>query len=251
VNNDQLKPNIAILDGDIIAYRAAFWADQEGSEWLESRLEDDIKRWNPFPSEPIIALSCRRENNFRRSFLPEYKEHRQGAPRPDCLKDAIQYLLDRGAAMSDTLEADDLIGRYKSSLRAVCVTIDKDLGQVPGYYWVPPTDSNPPSDEILYTDLATADRFFYRQWITGDSTDNIAGIWKMGPKKAEAALDSTSPNNHTALVLSLYETRKDRTGSAYSLDYAVKMAKAVRILRDGEGVDWDPLSLLDDNSQTY
>ena len=69
----------------------------------------------------------------------------------------------------------------------------------------------------------------------------------MGPKKADTLLDSVKPSNHAALVLSLYETKKDRTGSAYTLDYAVKMAKAVRILRDGEGVDWDPLSLLDDN----
>lgn len=248
------QPNTAILDGDIIAYRAAFWADTEGSEWLQHRLDDDIYRWNPFRHlgrKPLIALSCRRQDNFRKQFLPEYKENRSGVPKPDCLKEAIEYLLELGALTEPNLEADDIIGRYKSSMRAVCVTIDKDLGQVPGFSWVPPTDSNPASEEIIYTDLAAADRFFYRQWITGDSTDNIGGIWKMGPKKADALLNSVRPANYAALVLSLYETKKDKTGSAYTLDYAVKMAKAVRILRDGEGVDWDPLSLLDDNSQTY
>lgn len=242
-----LIPDTAILDGDIIAYRASFWADTEGSEWLRSRIDDDIKRWNPRPNKPIIALSCRRQDNFRKQFLPEYKENRSGIPKPDCLREAIEYLLELGAITQPNLEADDIMGMHKSALKAVCVTIDKDLAQVPGYGWLPPMDSNPPSEEITYTDIATANRFFYRQWITGDSTDNIGGIWKMGPKKAEAALDSTRPSNYAALVLSLYETKKDKTGSAYSLDYAVKMAKAVRILRDGEGVDWDPLSLLDDN----
>jgi len=246
-----LLPDVAILDGDIIAYRAAFWADMEGQEWLEERLMDDIARWNPRDKPPIIALSCRREDNFRRRFLPEYKEHRAGAPRPDCLGQAVEFLMELGAVTEPHLEADDIMGQYKSSLRAICVTIDKDLAQVPGYSWLPPTDTKPAAEEISYTDIATADRFFYRQWITGDSTDNIGGLWKMGPKKADALLDSTHPRNHAALVLSLYEKRKDRTGSAYCIEDAVKMAKAVRILRDGEGVDWDPLSLLDDNSQSY
>ena len=42
-----MTPTTAALDGDIIAYRAAFWADPEGSEWLEDRLRDDVSRWTP------------------------------------------------------------------------------------------------------------------------------------------------------------------------------------------------------------
>ena len=41
------RPDVAVLDGDILCYRVAFWADQEGVEYLEERLEHDVKAWTP------------------------------------------------------------------------------------------------------------------------------------------------------------------------------------------------------------
>ena len=38
-------PTIAILDGDIIAYRAAFWAESEGIEDIPDRIRKDLKNW--------------------------------------------------------------------------------------------------------------------------------------------------------------------------------------------------------------
>lgn len=232
----------AILDGDIIAYRASFWADQEGHEWLDDRLVDDVRRWTPPNIDNVlIALSCSRKDNFRKDSLPSYKEHRNDRPRPDCLADAMQFLRDNYQTIEqDRIEADDLMGIYKSGFKAICVTIDKDLKQVPGYSWYPTLDDSTPSTEIEYTSVADADFWFHRQWITGDTTDNIPGIWKMGPKKAEKLLTETSPRNHTALVLSLYETRRDRDGKPYTLEDAVAMGRCVRIIRDGESTLWNP-----------
>jgi hypothetical protein len=154
----------------------------------------------------------------------------------------MQFLRDNCTCLEDDgLEADDLMGMYKSSLRAVCVTIDKDLQQVPGYWWYPPVDPDSPVGDVQYTTVEQADYWFHRQWITGDSTDNIPGIWKLGPKKAEALLSQTLPRNHTPLVLSLYERRATKDGGIYTYDDAVAMGVAVRILRDGES----PLSWLD------
>jgi hypothetical protein len=240
---ETMMTETAVLDGDILAYRAAFWADAEGGEWLEDRLIDDLKRWcPPTCSKILVALSCRREDNFRRKWLPSYKEHRSDRPKPDLLPDAMQFLRDNCTCLEDDgLEADDLMGMYKSSLRAVCVTIDKDLQQVPGYWWYPPVDPDSPVGDVQYTTVEQADYWFHRQWITGDSTDNIPGIWKLGPKKAEALLSQTLPRNHTPLVLSLYERRATKDGGIYTYDDAVAMGVAVRILRDGES----PLSWLD------
>lgn len=234
--------NTAILDGDIIAYRASFWADQEGHEWLENRLQDDIKRWTPPGIESVIvALSCSRKDNIRKDYLPTYKEHREGRPRPDCLNDAIQFLRDNYTVVAeDRLEADDLMGIYKSDFKAICVTIDKDLKQVPGYSWQPQLDKTTEDLGIEYTSVADANLWFHRQWITGDSTDNIPGIWKLGQKKAEKLLNETSTKNHTALVLSLYERRRDRNGDPYTLDDAIAMGRCVRILRAGDKTPWNP-----------
>jgi len=233
----------AILDGDILAYRAAFWADSEGSDWLESRIDDDLKRWTPpLCTDICVALSCRRDDNFRRDYYKQYKLNRSDKPSPDNLPLAFEIHRDKCKIMViPRLEADDIIGIEQSALRMIGVTIDKDLKQIPGYSFYPRITATDEAGEVQYTDVDTANWWFHRQWITGDSTDNIGGIWKMGPKKAEDLLNSTSKRNHTPLVLSLYERRKNKEGQSYTYEDALAMARAVRILRDGEySLPWEP-----------
>ena len=58
----QPRPDVAVLDGDIIAYRAAFWADQEGIEYLAERMEHDVKAWTPVGVTKVyVAISCDRK----------------------------------------------------------------------------------------------------------------------------------------------------------------------------------------------
>ena len=73
------KPTTAIIDGDIIAYRSAYWADGEGIDDLPARIKSDLKKWTPSGcDEAIVAMSCPREYNYRREFWPKYKAHREG-----------------------------------------------------------------------------------------------------------------------------------------------------------------------------
>lgn len=46
MNLEQI-PTVAVLDGDILAYRIAFWAESEGVEDIETRVEHDVKAWVP------------------------------------------------------------------------------------------------------------------------------------------------------------------------------------------------------------
>jgi DNA polymerase-1 len=226
------EPKVAILDGDILAYRAAFFVETEGIEYLEERLNFDIASWTPPGVEKIyIALSCSRSDNYRRDYWPQYKAHRDiNKHTPEALPEAEQYVRTLGTPLSvPRLEADDLMGMMASSGKAIAVTIDKDLRSVPGWHWNPDKEEAP-----VLVDEALADRNFYTQWLTGDSTDNVPGIWKLGPKKAAALLDSTPPQNWPALVLATYEQKKDKDGNNYNLDYAISQAICVRILRDGE-----------------
>ena len=226
------EPKVAILDGDILAYRAAFFVETEGIEYLEERLNFDIASWTPPGVEKIyIALSCSRSDNYRRDYWSQYKAHRDiNKHTPEALPEAEQYVRTLGTPLSvPRLEADDLMGMMASSGKAIAVTIDKDLRSVPGWHWNPDKEEAP-----VLVDEALADRNFYTQWLTGDSTDNVPGIWKLGPKKAAALLDSTPPQNWPALVLATYEQKKDKDGNNYNLDYAISQAICVRILRDGE-----------------
>jgi hypothetical protein len=68
----------------------------------------------------------------------------------------------------------------------------------------------------------------------GDTTDNIPGIWKWGPAKAEKWLKYVHPRNWSAAVLAAYDQAKPQDGTKYDYDYCLAMARCVRILRDGE-----------------
>jgi hypothetical protein len=243
------KPSIAVLDGDIIAYRAAFWADQEGSEWLEDRIKDDIRKWTPPEvTRVVVAFSCPRSENFRRTWWPQYKAHRDVVKQtPENLTYAESYIKDSYECQTkDHLEADDLMGIQMSMGKAIAVTIDKDIYSVYGWSWKPPmkdTEENP----VIFTSKEEADYNFHKQWIMGDVTDNIPGVWKMGQAKAKKLLDSTKPVNHSPLVLSLYEQMPNKDGGKYSFEDALAQARCVRILRtedwNNQVIPWYPKEL--------
>ena len=227
-------PKLAILDGDIIAYRAAFWADVEGIEELKPRLKQDVKNWMPEEcSDTLVALSCKRKDNFRKDFWSNYKEHRNATASPDSLgycKELLSELFD--SIEEPRLEADDLMGIYVSRGDALGVTIDKDLRTIPGYHWNPDKEKKP----TLVTEEA-ADFFFYQQWMQGDSTDGIPGLWRVGPKKAIKFLNNVIENDED-IIEAIFDKYADEERpeelDMNTKDFALAMARCVRILRDGE-----------------
>lgn len=227
-------PPRAMLDGDIIIYRAAFWADIEGIDSLEDRLKSDIKKWTPDKSmDVVVAFSDTRDNNFRRDHWPQYKANRDGVARPESLDIAKEITLDLcSPIMEDRLEADDLLGMAASSGEAVAVTVDKDLKGVPGWHWNPDKDK-----EIHYIDEEEAHRFFCIQWMTGDRVDGLPGLWRIGPKKAEKFLDSIEREDWETSIIDRYVEEERPEGREVDTDgqsFAVAMARCIRILHDGE-----------------
>jgi 5'-3' exonuclease len=86
-----------------------------------------------------------------------------------------------GAIVSAGCEADDLMGIKQFSnpdKSTVICTIDKDLKMIPGYHY------NFVKGEFNDVKLKEANRFFFRQVLTGDATDNIPGIPGVGDKTA-------------------------------------------------------------------
>jgi len=224
-------PTTAVLDGDIIAYRAAFWAETEGVEYLKDRIEHDLKSWTPPGMTKVyVARSCKRADNYRRKVWDAYKRHRDiNRQIPEHLEYAEELTFKNNPLSSACIEADDIMGIMASSYKAVAVTIDKDLRSVRGWHWNPDKEPQP-----ILLDARTAEYNFHKQWLMGDTTDNIPGIWKLGPVKACRILDGVQPGNWTDAVMATYETSKDREGNPYTLEYCMAMAHCVRILRWGE-----------------
>jgi len=226
-------PTTAILDGDIIAYRAACWAEVEGFDCLEDRLNDDIhKIWTPKKADSVVvAFSCSRRVNYRRSFWPNYKANRDNTASPDFLGDCKDYLMNNwDHVIEPRLEADDLIGIHTSSETMIGVTIDKDLLSVPGYHWNPNKDK-----EIRYVSEEEANRFFYKQWMMGDTTDGVPGLWRIGPKRADKLLDSWDPVEWEKQIFRMYDDPKYAPEPSLLPNLlALAMARSVRILRYGD-----------------
>jgi len=222
-------PDIAILDADIIAYKAACWAEAHSSSLsdIKDRLSFDVNYWTPPGlSRRMLAFSCSRQDNYRKDYWPSYKENRTGKPRPKFLEVCQKILQETEQTVAlPRLEADDIVGIGMSSGTMIGVSLDKDLKSCPGWYWNPEKLDFP-----IFINEITANLWFHKQWLMGDSTDHIPGIPKIGPVKAQKLLDSVTHVNWTPLVLHEYEKR------GFDLDYCLAQARCVRILRDGE---WD------------
>ena len=229
----------AILDGDILAYRAAFWADSEGVDELPGRIAKDIEAWTPKGCTTVyIAMSCPRDKNYRRCFWPDYKKHRDDFKSPDSLRYAIECIYDSQDITTrcvNRLEADDLLGIMVSGEQCIGVTVDKDLRQIPGWHWNPDKEIEP-----VLISQEQADLQFYTQWIMGDSTDNIWGLWKVGPKKAAKILETTPKDQWDSVIYSLYleedwlKRPVEKTPLVSKEEFAIAQARCVRILRTGD-----------------
>ena len=223
------KPTKAILDGDIIAWKTAFVVETEGYLSIDSLLGSVIKKWTPKKCKDVkIALSCDSKDNFRKDVFPGYKENRAAVVKPEFLGDVFQALEDQYECLRyPKLEADDILGIHSSSGDAISVSIDKDLKGVPGWYYNPEKN-----DEPYYISEEEAEEWFCVQWMAGDSTDGIPGLWRIGKKKAEKFLDEWDRDDWYNNIIELYTEGKHVPENKHEVDdMCTVMGQCVRILR--------------------
>lgn len=123
-------------------------------------------------------------NNYRNDIgtIKKYKGNRfekDGVTpkrRPHWLNTCREYLVDQwGAKIEEGQEADDALGINQTEDTCIC-SIDKDLLMIPGKHYNWNTDKHTVISEIEGL------QNFYQQLVTGDSTDNILGLYGVGPK---------------------------------------------------------------------
>ena len=191
--------------------------------------------------------------NFRTDVAEDYKKNRAGLARPVHLDACKQHLVNKyGAIISDGCEADDLVAihahkLHKTDRKYSSVSLDKDFDMIPGehFNWV--------KDEKYYTHKAEGKLIFYRQILTGDSTDNIPGLKKVGPKTAEKLLPKPrkgevwwSDSEMYTAVIAAYLKRLGKKETETDKNYLIRCIKQVTQnarqlwLQTYEGEMWQP-----------
>lgn len=158
--------------------------------------------------------------------LPGYKANRVGLKSPVNTEQLLEYVLDTydNSIACDGCEADDYAYKMKmDDLEGVMLAIiDKDiLGGTPsgelGHL-------NFNKGLLIYTSVEEANLFYYRQCLTGDSTDGIPGIYGCGPVNALKTVPKwVSHETAWEQVMTKY------TKAGYTEEYAVLMMRLVNL----------------------
>ena len=224
-----------LIDGDIVAYRASFSA-QDKSEREAWNVVDQLIAHifdktidMPFPSEDDFHVYLTGSNNFRYEIAKAapYKGNRKGE-KPIHLYSVREHIKAKyPTTVAEDEEADDLMAIEATKLgpETILASIDKDFKQVPCKHYNFLHDTWDEADE--WTGL----KFFYEQVLTGDAVDNIIGLYRVGPKTAQKMLKEC-------------ETEKDLWEAcvkAYGddVDRVVENARLLW-LRRYEGQMWEP-----------
>lgn len=164
---------IALIDGDIVAYRTATAYAKEDQGLACWQAGETIQRILNETSASSYACYLTGSDNFRYTVYPDYKANRRDVPKPVHLGPIREHLVaEWNAKVTDGIEADDAMGIAQMAditQATIICSIDKDLLQIPGNHY------NFVKQELSYVHPIDGLRFFYYQLIMGDRTDNIFG----------------------------------------------------------------------------
>ena len=192
---------IALIDGDLVAYRCSASAENDGVEIAVTRcdrLMQDILAVTTADSYRVFLTGG---NNFRKDIDPEYKANRKDTIPPQYLQQCREHLVvNWKAEVCDGHEADDALGVAQVSAwhipveeaveETIICSLDKDLLQIPGkhYRWQIGTSKWTKEAELLNVDYLAGLRSFYISSLVGDKSDNVRGVDGIGKVRADKAL---------------------------------------------------------------
>lgn len=234
-------PPTLLIDGDIVAYKAAsavnrnisFDGDNHISigslEEAKVIVEETLASFlSGFKTKHYTIAMSDPEANWRNSVYSLYKSNRKDKPRPVCLTPIKEYIRDKHPTYQrPTLEADDILGIMATSQRIIkhpgekiIISVDKDMKSIPGLFY----DLGP--REVFEISENEADRWHMTQTLVGDVVDGYPGCPSVGPVKAERILEQgASVDEWWPLVVAAYE----RAG--LTEEDALVQARVARILR--------------------
>ena len=266
-----------LIDGDLISYEAASAADmvdegmeRRGWDWTAEHLDKtiiNICEACGVQSPAYIFLTGTGNFRFDIATVKPYKGNRKGE-KPFYLPNVRMYLQAQyGAVVVNGMEADDALtitaGRYKPD-EVIIASRDKDLRQFPclQYSWEvgnqpewgvemvdeigdihvrrsTKTLKNGEPSKAIDKIWGTGLMWFYTQCITGDTTDNIAGLEGKGAALAYEILHGLKTEKEMFLaVLLAYKGKYGELAEERLLEQG-RLLYMCREMKDGKAVMWE------------
>jgi len=187
---------------------------------IKSRVDGKIKSIMHGSGADTYCVYMSGHENFREDVatIRPYKGNRSNKPKPfwhDRIEEYLKSGLNHPVVVCDGYEADDGMSMaqcagfpdMKSLAHTIICSRDKDLWMVPGWHYSWGT-SNCKEKEPWFTTEAEGYHHFFSQLITGDSTDNIPGLYGMGQTNVKYYLKGvTEPLEMYRIVKKLYDQR--------------------------------------------
>lgn len=260
---------IALIDADILPYEYGGMVQLEDPdkplEWeiVRSMVDDRINQILEATDSGIYSLYLTDSaTNFRIDLatIKPYKGHRK-TEKPYHWERIRQHLIDSwDAEVQCGIEADDRLGIEQMKARAeaastyssyieddpieekmlgsldscdwlhntVICSRDKDLHMIPGWHYVWPAGKQ--EEKLWFQDELSAIRCFYRQLLTGDSTDNILGLYGVGAS-SQLVKRVESCDEERLMFDIVYKAYQDRFGS-YASMFMMENAALLWMLRE-------------------
>lgn len=239
-----------IIDGDIVAYRASWSCNkatqQEALDKVDELIDFIFKdcTGGPYLGLEKYFLYTTGKTNFRYDIATTapYKGNRQATEKPVHLAAVYKHLATKWKSIeSVNEEADDLVGIKATELGEACivVTVDKDMLQLPCDHF------NPTTGYKQTVDPFGGLRFFYSQILTGDTVDNIIGLYGVGKATAAKALaDCKNESDLMTAVVKVYAEHKDYGEQDYDyiMDRIIENGKLLWLRREVDQI-WRPYIL--------
>jgi hypothetical protein len=230
----------ALIDGDIFLYAFGSAKKPDGSpiQWpfLISRMDGQLSNILRSVDATSHQIYLTGEGNFREkvaTILP-YKGNRP-KDKPYWHQHVKKFLIQhRGALLVEGMEADDAMGieqmrdRKSDTWRTVICSLDKDLDMIPGWHY------NWKKDEQYWIDELTAERNFWKQMLTGDSTDNILGLYGVG-KSSSLLKQIDEMDNGEDMQALVEEQYKKRFGNKWH-EFFHEFSQLLWILRSEDEI---------------
>ena len=227
-----------LIDTELFLFRAAAASEYE-AEWAPDELtylcrHGDAKAafqgtvgelMDMAPDhQPVMVFGGKA--SFRYAIYPGYKSNRKGMRKPAGYAALTEWVRTTAAGRGwevfslPEVEGDDALG-LSADFGDIIASDDKDMLTLPGTLIR--------NGEILEISGDQADRNFFTQALTGDTSDGYPGCPGIGAVKAERLLDvcSTAEEMWAATLHAFRKAEKSET-------FALQMARCARILRRGE-----------------
>jgi len=224
-------PKVALIDADFMVYRVGFSTEDASAKTAKNRLTEFLHKivYIDLKADDYEAYITGKTNfRFGVAKTKPYKGNRAKMEKPKHYEALREHLLTLGAVVSDNCEADDLVAIRATQFEFVIVGQDKDLMQIKGWHY------NPVKEEFKQVSEEEANKSFWTQMLTGDVSDNIPGLAKVGPVKAAKTLkDCVSYDDMAKAAWELYKDKE------HDIDYFREQGSLLWLQRY-QGEIWTP-----------